>query len=160
MPTGVYKHKPHSEKWKRKMSKKLKGRKRPTPWLVGKKYSKVHCEKIAKAKIGSKNPMWKGKKVKYRALHQWIRRNFGSPEFCENKKCTKKCKRYQWTNISGKYRRDRKDWKRLCMSCHYTFDFNRNDKRHREMKKRWSKQMLGNNNGFKKGNNFWRLRKK
>ena len=29
---------------------------------------------------------------------------------------------YQWSNISGKYLRDVKDWQRLCVLCHSKYD--------------------------------------
>ena len=31
-------------------------------------------------------------------------------------------KRYHWANISGEYKRDLTDYKRLCVSCHRYFD--------------------------------------
>lgn len=64
---------------------------------------------------------WKNHKVSYSGLHWWIRKHFGSPKFCEHCK-TSEAKRYNWANISGKYLRDRADWKRLCYHCHLIFD--------------------------------------
>ena len=55
-------------------------------------------------------------------MNRWIEINFG-----KNKKCVE-CgindpnKRYHWANISGKYKRDIKDFKRLCAKCHRNFD--------------------------------------
>ncbi len=64
---------------------------------------------------------WKGNKANYRSKHARITRRFGQPQFCE--KCrTKKAKRYEWANISGKYKIERSDWKRLCTKCHQKMD--------------------------------------
>ena len=66
--------------------------------------------------------MWKGNKAKYRAIHAWIRSNYGKADKCEGKTCKGICKNYQWANLSGKYRRDIKDYIMLCRSCHIQFD--------------------------------------
>ncbi len=87
--------------------------------------------------FGKKNPpnsgenhyAWKGDKVGYYSLHNWIKRKLGKPYKCENSKCVYprlggnnkimiKPKRYDWSNISGKYKRDLSDWRMLCVSCH------------------------------------------
>ena len=71
--------------------------------------------------LGEKNGMWKGDKVSYVGLHQWVRRKLGRPKKCEH--CgTTKAKMYNWANISKKYLRDIKDWKRLCRQCHHKYD--------------------------------------
>ena len=66
-----------------------------------------------------KNPNWKGDKVKYDALHSWIRRHKSKPKLCE--KC-KKRKPFDLSNISGKYKRDVNDFEWLCRSCHMEKD--------------------------------------
>ena len=70
---------------------------------------------------GGKHYAWKGDNVKYRALHQWIENNLGTPSLCSDCGSTT-AKKFEWANISGKYRRDLSDWKRLCRSCHRFFD--------------------------------------
>jgi len=70
-----------------------------------------------------KNNKWKGDEVGYHALHDWVRRNYGTPTKCENTHCIKKSTKYQWSNISGKYKRDREDWQQLCVSCHKLYDY-------------------------------------
>lgn len=66
---------------------------------------------------------WTGDNPTIGAVHLWMYRNFGTPFMCdhcgENKKGVRK---YDWANISGEYKRDRKDWKRLCRPCHRVFD--------------------------------------
>ena len=71
--------------------------------------------------LKNKHPLWKGDKVGYEALHEWVERWKGAPRKCE--KCgTTRAKRYHWSNKSGKYKRDLKDWQRLCASCHRRYD--------------------------------------
>jgi len=63
------------------------------------------------------NPNWKGEGVGYTALHDWLHLRLGQPRHCS--RCgTLTAKKYEWSNISGEYRRDAKDWERLCCSCH------------------------------------------
>ena len=51
---------------------------------------------------------------------------FGELAYPLNSPCytdeRKTCKKYDWSNISHKYKRDLKDWQRLCASCHTRFD--------------------------------------
>jgi len=70
---------------------------------------------------GEKTWNWKGTEVGYCALHNWLYLRVGKPQKCE---CcgTKTAKKYEWANISGEYKRDIKDWWRLCTSCHRYFD--------------------------------------
>lgn len=68
------------------------------------------------------SPNWKGDAVGNAALHDWVRRNLGKPKRCEHCK-TIKAKQYDWANKSQKYKRDIKDWIRLCRSCHAKYDY-------------------------------------
>ena len=59
----------------------------------------------------------------YESVHDWMRKNFGKPYFCEG--CgIEEAYRFEWANISGKYLRDKCDWIRLCASCHDLFERN------------------------------------
>lgn len=69
---------------------------------------------------GSGSPNWKGDKITYKALHTWVRRNYGKAIICED--CGENTLRVDWANISRKYKRERSDWKMLCRKCHYKFD--------------------------------------
>lgn len=61
---------------------------------------------------------------KYGSTHDWIKRYFGKPNFCEH--CgSKTAKKFEWANISGEYKRERTDWLRLCTSCHHKYDNSR-----------------------------------
>lgn len=74
-----------------------------------------------------KHPRWKGDKVGYGALHDWIRKHKGTPSTCEE--CGKENlfgMKIHWANISGNYKRDLNDWRRLCVKCHSHLDRNRN----------------------------------
>jgi len=87
--------------------------------MFGHKHSASTKKKMSNMASNSNNSQWKGDKVEYQALHQWIRKHFGSPTICE--KCgTKNLKgrKIHWANKSGKYLRLRSDWKRVCVKCH------------------------------------------
>ena len=74
-------------------------------------------------RTGSKNNKWKGSNVGYGALHDWVRGKYGKPTKCENKNCPHKSTVFQWSNISGLYKRNREDWQQLCVSCHKRYDY-------------------------------------
>lgn len=112
------------------------------PWTTGNKLSKEHKEKLLLSHLGVKltkeqkirrsenSPikedkcyMWKGDNVSYRGIHKWIEKKVGKPHFCEEcKKTNLNHRQYHWANISGKYFRDVRDWRRLCVKCHKLFD--------------------------------------
>lgn len=59
---------------------------------------------------------------KYVEIHTWIKLHFGKADRCEYCK-TLDAPRYEWSNISHKYTRDRSDWRMLCPSCHHKEDY-------------------------------------
>ena len=73
--------------------------------------------------IGEFSPCWKGDKVGNGGIHDWVYRikSRASESSCfqEDKTCKG---RMEWSNISGKYKRDLKDWWVLCSSHHKRFD--------------------------------------
>lgn len=94
---------------------------------------------FGKSLSGKDSPNWKGDKVGYEALHGWIKRTYGKANKCEEIECIYprknmrgkmmlKPKRYEWSNISGLYKRDREDWRMLCPSCHRKFDYEKKTK--------------------------------
>lgn len=101
-----------------------------------KKYCSLSCRYKGTARImignknndnwdptGINNPNWKGEEISYIGIHAWVTRQLGRPHQCEN--ClTKEYHRYEWANISGKYKRDLSDWVRLCVPCHRNYDNN------------------------------------
>ena len=73
---------------------------------------------------GNKNPNWKGEKVGYGGMHEWVAKCKGKPKKCEL--CgTRKKRRYNWANKDHKYRRKIKDYIRLCVPCHRKYDYSR-----------------------------------
>jgi hypothetical protein len=92
-------------------------------WNKGKKGLQAAWNKgIAHESIlNEKNHLWKGDKASLIAKHTWVVRRLGKPQHCEHCK-TKEKRMYHWANISGKYKRDLTDWKRLCVPCHKRYD--------------------------------------
>ncbi len=132
------KGRPHTEETKQKISEARKGmqfsdehRLNISKSLIGTQRAKGSIRtpeqrrKISefnKGKYtGEENNKWKGDKVGYHALHNWVARQLGKPSKCEHCSDTT-AKRYEWANISREYKRDISDWVRLCSSCHHTFD--------------------------------------
>lgn len=119
-----------------------------------KKFDKFYCSKECKGKDtyisqkgiprpwleGENNPAWKGDDVGYFALHEWVKRTLGTPQKCEHCE-TVSAKRFEWANISRKYKRDVKDWKRLCSKCHAKYD-----ERGKKMKKTRKERFWSTNN--------------
>ena len=69
---------------------------------------------------GDKNKFWKGDKVGYVALHNWVKRRKFKTNECEF--CGLCRERVALANISNEYKRDITDWKYLCIPCHTTYD--------------------------------------
>ena len=83
---------------------------------------KIH-EKLRGRRYNEKHYNWAGKKISYLGLHKWIYRNFGKAKKCENTKCKKKSKNYDWALILRlKYERKRENFMQLCRSCHMKYD--------------------------------------
>jgi len=106
------KYKPMSKEGKTNISNSLKGRKMPIDVR----------KKMALSRTGEKNHAWKGDKVKYRALHDWVGKYKPESICCEE--CGK-IKRLSLANISRKYLRDINDYRWLCYKCHKNFDIGR-----------------------------------
>jgi len=135
MTSGVYKR---TKEIKDQISKTLTGRKL-TPehrkniglngfhyGMLGKKHSQNTRLKMSLSRQNEKHPLWKGDKVGYIWLHQWVRRKLGKANYCKHcgldKKKPNKKRCFEWANISKKYKRDLNDWISLCMKCHKKFD--------------------------------------
>lgn len=79
--------------------------------------------KIIQKLQNENNPIWKGDKVGYNALHSWVARKLGKPGACEH--CNKSRlsgRQIHWANKSHEYKRDLNDWIRLCVDCHAKYD--------------------------------------
>lgn len=95
---------------KRKLSESHKG---PRPWRQG----------VPIDMRGEKHFAWKDDQVGYEGIHAWIKYHYGKASTCENMDCpTGEYHRYEWANLSGKYKREREDFVQLCVPCHRRFD--------------------------------------
>ena len=99
------------------------GKKKPYMAAVNKsrKWTSEMRERISESNTGEKSHKWKGDKVGYDALHDWVKRQKGKAKKCEH--CgTKTAKRYEWANIDHEYRRNVDDFIELCPKCHRKHD--------------------------------------
>lgn len=94
-----------SEETKMKLSIANKGQ---VPWHVGTDRHK-----------GEDNPQWKGDKVGYAALHEWVKKRLAKPFSCNH---CEEIKPLDLANKSGLYTRDLTDWFWLCRGCHIRYD--------------------------------------
>lgn len=69
---------------------------------------------------GELNHMWKGDEATYQAKHHWIEKQQGKPNKCQH--CGITTGIIEWANIGHKYKRDIKDWVRLCRKHHRQMD--------------------------------------
>ena len=88
--------------------------------LYGRKLSNVTRKKIGFANSEWRSVNWKGDKVGYHALHDWVRKYKGKPKLCEH--CRKDNRRLEWANKSKEYKRELTDWIPLCVPCHKKYD--------------------------------------
>lgn len=86
---------------------------------AGRKYTDERNKNVSLSKLGEKNPAWRGNKVGYKPLHQWIRKWKAQPEVCT---FCRKSRKLELANISKKYKREIEDWLWLCRSCHRKYD--------------------------------------
>lgn len=95
-----------------------------------------------------KNPNWQGNNVGYHGIHSWLKSRYGKANKCEDKNCGGKCKKYEWALIKGKtYKRNRKHFMELCVSCHKKYDMTQ------KTRNKISRTLKGNipwNKGIKK----------
>lgn len=115
--------------------KTLKGKKKPEGFgekisriLTGRKFTEEWKQNLKKAR-------WKNHSLDYGALHTWLKNNFGKANHCELCKVGTK---FNWSNKTGIYNRDMKNWWQLCLSCHRKYDARpeHDKKRSATMKKR------------------------
>ncbi len=103
----------HSLESRKKRSIKMK------EWWKNGGTSPETRKSISENHLNEKNPMWKGNKVQYNALHGWVRRRKPKPKLCEECKIRKP---YDLANISEEYKRDINDYEWLCRRCHMDKD--------------------------------------
>lgn len=88
-----------------------------------KKHTEETKKKISDSLKGEKHIYWKGDRASYPAIHTWLIRNHGKATHCENPKCNKKSKIYEWSLKKGyKHSHNIKHYLQLCKSCHHIYD--------------------------------------
>lgn len=83
---------------------------------------KHHSLNTIKKMSGSNSVHWKGEDVGYMALHEWVRKELGQPDTCEHCRIKGVGRKMHWANKDHKYKRNTKDWLRLCPKCHKKHD--------------------------------------
>ena len=79
----------------------------------------MKSEMLSLGRLNEKNSQWKGDKVGYTAIHNYIKRRLPKTKMCQ---CCWKIPPYDLANISNQYKRDLKDWEWLCRKCHMIKD--------------------------------------
>lgn|SRR3990167_3204124 len=85
------------------------------------KYCNRFC--YTKSQTGEKSPNWKGDYANYGNKHKWLTEYYGQPKECEVCGLNDPKRKYHWANLTGKYLRNRSDYKRMCVSCHRKYDY-------------------------------------
>ena len=93
---------------------------------IGYKQTREHIKSRFEGKKDTSNENninWKGDNVSYSGVHKWIYRHLGRAIKCEiaDSTCSKK---FEWSNMSGTYKRDLDDYRQLCGSHHRRQDGN------------------------------------
>lgn len=134
MSPVIKKRKPMSEATKEKLRQANKGQKawnkgKPAPWARERMLKDNPAKRQENRKrMRENNPMSHGgqvayKRKDYKAIHWWVGKNFGLSRKCEE--CgviDERPRMIHWANISGEYKKERSDWKRLCYKCHKEMD--------------------------------------
>lgn len=82
------------------------------------------------------HPRWKGNDAGYYSIHDWITKHYGQPVGCDVCGLNDSSRKYHWANLSHEYRRDRSDFKRMCVSCHRKYDYAEVRRKNADKKKR------------------------
>ena len=91
---------------------------------LGRKFTELQKQRMKASKSGERNPGWKGDNVGLGALHQWVRKIYPKPEFCQicNLKPPRDLSNINPTYNTETYNRDIKNWRWLCRRCHTISD--------------------------------------
>jgi hypothetical protein len=67
---------------------------------------------------------WKGENVLVYTKHQWLYKNYGKADRCDNPKCEHRSNKFEWALKKGfKYEKKRENYMKLCKVCHFKYDF-------------------------------------
>ena len=87
------------------------------------KYCSRNCSNKAVRRTGEQLYNWKGDKVGYSALHDWLALHYGKANKCENPNCLGTSQKFQWSLLKHKkYERKRENFWMLCARCHVHYD--------------------------------------
>ncbi len=76
-----------------------------------------------KSRKGENSPRWKKEGVSVAMMHKRVEAKHGKPKICEAPDCKGIGKWFDWCLKRGhKYSDDRKDYLRMCRSCHRAYD--------------------------------------
>lgn len=89
---------------------------------------------------GVRHPRWAGRKVGYNSLHSWVRSRKPKPAVCEQCKIVSPM---ELANVSGKYKRDVRDFELLCRKCHRVQDMRRRHHKKVKVLDDWKKKFKG-----------------
>lgn len=65
-------------------------------------------------------------KNEYKNIHQWLKRHYGKPTYCQSLSCEHNSNIFQWALIQGKeHCRDKENYIWLCSTCHSKYDHDR-----------------------------------
>jgi hypothetical protein len=90
--------------------------------FCSKKCSGIYDGKRRTGMDETKHPRWKGENVGYDGMHDWVTKHLGQPIGCEVCGINDLERKYHWANVSGKYLRNKSDFKRMCVPCHSKYD--------------------------------------
>lgn len=92
----------------------------------GKHVSVLTREKMRKVMLGQtgeKCRNWTGDSVGYFGIHDWLAKEYGRANECQNSWCLGKHKLFHWAKLEDKkYERKRENFIKLCVRCHNRYD--------------------------------------
>lgn len=125
----------HTSEWKEKMSSIMKEKgflKGSVPWnkglhIKGHKHTSEAKQKISESKLKlytdkTKHPSYQhgiSYSEDYQRIHAWLKENYGKADKCDNIKCLRKSKTFDYAKLTNKdYKPDRNNYIMLCRICH------------------------------------------
>ena len=93
---------------------------RPSKLIIGEgKFCSLKCSLL---KLHERNVK---KHITYSGIHSWIRDKLGLASLafsCQDINCKGNGGRLEWSNVSGKYKKELSDWMIRCKTCHAKYD--------------------------------------
>lgn len=95
-------------------SKEIRRKRKQCRACSRKNYNKGQFKKI------NKKPF--SRDAEYVKIHKYIKKEKGTPSFCEVCGTNDESKRYEWSNKDHKYSLNLSDYVRMCSYCHWHYD--------------------------------------